>query len=261
MGLRFAMGRTFDLENASDQQEGIIVNKTFIERVGMTDPIDKVVVLHNVRRRILGVIENHIDNLYRSKEPEPFVFYPAAKNQYISLLVKTEPVDLVETQKFLEATWKEILPGKPFESQFQQDILTKDSKHMNGNMEKIFFFITVLGGLLSASGIFALASLNVIKRTKEIGIRKALGATVNSVVGLLNREFVIVLLAAAIVGSGAGYYETNALLGILYAYHIAVGIVPVIISAVFISGVGVLTTTATIVKAARSNPVDSLRTE
>jgi ABC-type antimicrobial peptide transport system permease subunit len=261
MGLRFAMGRSFDLEKASDQHQGIIVNKAFIERVGMSDPIDKVVVLHNVRRRILGVIENHIDNLYRSKEPEPFVFYPAAKNQYISLLVKTEPADLIETQKFLEATWKEILPGKPFESQFQQDILTKNSKQMNGNMEKIFFFITLLGGLLSASGIFALASLNVIKRTKEIGIRKALGATVNSVVGLLNREFIIVLSAAAIAGSTAGYYATDKLLGTLYAYRIGVGIIPVMVSALFIFGVGILTTSATIIKAARSNPVNSLRTE
>ena len=132
---------------------------------------------------------------------------------------------------------------------------------MNGNLEKIFLFITVLGGLLSASGIFAFASLNIVKRTKEIGIRKALGATVSNILGLLNREFVIVLLLAALVGSVGGYYATKALLSILYAYHIGVGILPVTLSAAFIFGIGILTTSATILKSARSNPVHSLRTE
>ena len=261
MGLRFMLGRPFNLENASDQKEGIIVNQAFIDRVGMTDPIDRVVVLHDGRRRILGVIENHIDNLFRSKDPEPFVFYPTTKAKYVTLLVKTEQRELAETQKYLEATWKEIFPGKPFESQFQQDILLKGSKRMNGNMKKIFLFITVLGGLLSASGIFALASLNVIKRTKEIGIRKTLGATVSNILALMNREFVIILLVAAILGSVGGFYATNALLGILYAYHISVGILPVLLSATFIFGIGIFTTTVTILKAARSNPVHSLRAE
>lgn len=261
MGLRFILGRPFNLENASDESEGIIVNKAFIERAGLEDPIDKIIVLHKVRRRILGVIENHIDNLYRSKEPEPFVFFPAAKHQYITLLVKTERSDLVETRKYLEATWKEIFPGKPFESQFQQDVLLDNSKQMNSNMEKIFFFITVLGALLSGSGIFALASLNVIKRTKEIGIRKTLGASVSNILGLMNREFLIILLLASVAGAVGGYYATNTLLGILYAYHISVGILPVVLSAIVIFAIGMLTTSTTILKAAKSNPVNTLRTE
>ena len=128
------------------------------------------------KRRILGVIENHVDNLYRSKDPEPFIFYPAGKNQYITLLVKTEKADLPEIQKYLEKTWKEVFPGRAFESQFQEDLVLKDSRNANANLEKIFLFITVLGGVLSSSGIFALASLNIAKRTKEIGIRKALGS-------------------------------------------------------------------------------------
>lgn len=261
MGLRLVDGRPFNLESASDHAEGAIVNRAFVERTGLVDPIDKVILLHKVRRRILGVVENHIDNLYRSKDPEPFVFFPLGKNQYNTLLVKTEREDLVETQKYLETTWKEIFPGKPFESRFQQDLLLDNSKKMNANMEKIFLFITILGALLSASGIFALASLNVLKRTKEIGIRKTLGATVNNILGLMNREFVIVLSLAAIGGSVGGYYATDRLLQELYAYHIGVGVVPVLLSAMFIFGIGIFTTSLTILRAARTNPVNTLRTE
>jgi len=261
MGLRLAEGRTFNLENTSDQEEGVIVNKAFVQKTGLTDPVEKIVVLHDVRRRILGVVENHVDNLYRSKEFEPFIFYPAGKNQYITLLVKTSHDELKAVQKDLEATWKEIFPTRPFESQYQEDLVLRGSRETNANLEKIFLFITVLGGLLSASGIFALASLNIAKRTREIGIRKALGASVNSIVGLLNKEFVIVLIIAMIVGSVGGYYATNALLSELYAYRIPVGIMSVALCALAIFGIGMVTTSATIFSAARANPVDTLRTD
>lgn len=150
MGLRLAEGRAFNLENTSDQEEGIIVNKAFVEKTMLQDPLEKIVVLHDVRRVILGVVENHIDNVHRAKEPEPFVFYPATKAQYVLLLVKAEKSDLPEVKKYLEKTWKELFPTKPFESQYQDEAVLKDSRETNANLEKIFLFITVLGGLLSA---------------------------------------------------------------------------------------------------------------
>lgn len=261
MGLNVVQGRNLNLDNASDVKEGVIVNRAFVERTGMKDPIDQIIFLHNSKHFIAGVIENHIDNLYRAKAPEPFVFYAAGKEQYITMVVKTEHSDLLATQKSLEATWKEIFPARPFESQLQEDVVLGNSRQLNTNLEKIFIFLTILGGLLSASGIFALASLNVAKRTKEIGIRKSLGASVSSVVGLLNREFVVVLSIAAVLGSVGGYYATNALLGIIYAYHISVGLAPIAGCAAFIFSVGIFTTSSTIMKAAKTNPVETLRSE
>jgi ABC-type antimicrobial peptide transport system permease subunit len=197
----------------------------------------------------------------RSKEPEPFVFYPAGKNQYINLIAKADKGDLPEVQQYLEKRWKEVFPTQPFESRFQDDLVLQNSRRVNGNLEKIFLFITVLGGLLSASGIFALASLNVAKRTKEIGIRKALGATISNIVGLLNKEFTIVLIIAAIIGSVSGYFLIDALLSNIYAYRIPVGIIPVMLCAFTIFAIGILTTSTTILRAAKSNPVDTLRSE
>jgi ABC-type antimicrobial peptide transport system permease subunit len=261
MGLKLTQGRTFNLENATDQDEAVVVNKAFVEKTGLVDPIDKIVTLHDKRRHIVGVLENHIDNLYRSKEMEPFIFYPAGKNQYVNLVVKTEHENLPEIQKYLEKVWKELYPTKPFESKYQEELLLGESRNVNANLEKIFLFITLLGGMLSASGIFALASLNIAKRTKEIGIRKALGASVNNIVGLLNREFTVILVIAVILGSVGGYFLTGALLAQIYTYHIPVGIVPVLLCAFSIFGIGILTTSSTILKAAKTNPVDTLRSE
>lgn len=261
MGLKLEQGRTFNLDNATDQAEAVVVNKAFVERTGLTDPIDKIVTLHDVRRHIIGVLENHVDNLYRSKEMEPFIFYPAGKNQYVNLVVKTEHENLPEIQKYLEKVWKELYPTKPFESKYQEDLVLAGSRELNANLEKIFLFITLLGGLLSAAGIFALASLNIAKRTKEIGIRKALGASVNNIVGLLNREFTIILTIAVILGSVGGYVLTGALLGEIYKFHIPVGVATVVLCAATIFGIGIVTTSATILKAAKTNPVDTLRSE
>ncbi|MBL0742343.1 ABC transporter permease [Chryseolinea lacunae] len=261
MGLKVVQGRNLNLDNASDVKEGVVVNRAFVERTGMKDPIDQIIFLHNGKHFIVGVIDNHIDNLYRAKEPEPFVFYAAGKEQYITMVVKTEHADLLETQKSLEKTWKEVFPTRPFESQLQDDVVLANSRELNTNLEKIFIFLTILGGLLSASGIFALASLNIAKRTKEIGIRKSLGASVRSVVTLLNREFVVVLSIAAVLGSVGGYYATNALLGVIYVYHIPVGLAPIVGCAIFIFLVGILTTSSTIMRAAKTNPVETLRSE
>jgi putative ABC transport system permease protein len=227
----------------------------------MTDPIDKIVVVHDVRRHVIGVIDNHIDNLYRSKEPEPFVFYPSTPQTNKLMLVRVEKEDLGETQKYLEATWKKLFPTKPFQSRFQEDVVLENTKKTNGNLEKIFLFLTVLGGILSASGIFSLASLNIARRTKEIGIRKALGASISNVVLLLNREFIVILSIAAILGGVGGFYATKLLMDEIYAYHIAVGIVPIVLCGVAVFAVGILTTSSTIFKAAKANPVDTLRNE
>jgi ABC-type antimicrobial peptide transport system permease subunit len=261
MGLRISEGRFLNLENVSDKNEAIIVNRAFLDKIAMKDPLDKIVTVHDKKRHIVGVIENHVDNLYRSKEPEPFVFYPADAKEYKMMQVKAEPSDLPGVKQYLEDTWKKLYPTRPFESQFQEEIVLGNIQRVNGNLKKIFLFLTVLGGLLSASGIFSLASLNIAKRTKEIGIRKALGATVSNVVMLLNREFVIILTLAGIIGAVGGFYLTNALLDVIYKFHIPIEVFSVVLCAIVIFCIGIFTTSVTILKAAKANPVDTLRSE
>ncbi len=261
MGLRISEGRFLNIENVSDQNEAIIVNRAFLNKVGMKDPLDKIVTVHDKKRHVVGVIENHVDNLYRARDPEPFVFYPADPKDYKMMQVRAEAKDLAGVKQYLEDTWKKLYPTRPFESKFQEEIVLADVQKVNSNLKRIFLFLTLLGGLLSASGIFSLASLNIAKRTKEIGIRKALGATVSNVVMLLNREFVITLTLAGVVGAVGGFYLTNALLDVIYKYHISIEIFSVVLCAVVIFSIGIFTTSVTIFKAAKANPVDTLRSE
>jgi putative ABC transport system permease protein len=262
MGFKFLEGRSFNMDIQSDVLEGLVVNQAFVDKLGLTDPLDKVIIVHGNKKRIIGVIDNHVDNLYRSKDPEPFALYGALPEQYKIFLVKVNnKSELGGVQKSAEKTWKELFPTKPFVSQFQDDAIMSNLKRLNGNLQRIFLFLTVLGGMLSASGIYSLASLSIAKRTKEIGIRKALGASVRNVLLLLNKEFVIILGIAAILGGVGGYYLTKMLMDEIYAYHIPIGVIPIVLCGLSIFAVGILTTCSTIYKAAKSNPVDSLRTE
>ena len=82
-------------------------------------------------------------------------------------MIRAEKEDLKSIHDFLEEEWQSMYPTKPFESNYQEDIVLAGTKQTNGNLKKIFLFLTVLGGLLSASGIYSLASLNIAKRTKR----------------------------------------------------------------------------------------------
>src|SRR5690349_8998110 len=151
------------------------------------------------------------------KNRNPFYFILRILTPIKIMELQADARDLPGVKTFVEETWKKVFPTKPIEIQFQEDIVLAETKSVNGNLKKIFIFLTILGGLLSASGIFSLASLNIAKRTKEIGIRKALGASVSNVVLLLNREFIIILSFAAVGGSVGGYFITKLLLGSIYA--------------------------------------------
>ena len=261
MGLRLIEGRFLDMDKATDRTHAIVVNKVFVEKTKLEDPLNQFVIVRGEKLRIVGILENHVDNLFRSKDPEPFVFYGSKPNEYEFMLVNTNPVNMKETREYVEGVWKEEFPDRPFEANLQEDNVLQGTRQVNGNLKKIFLFLTVLGGLLSISGIYALASLNVEKRTKEIGIRKVLGGSVAYIVKLLSREFAILLGIAALIGSVGGYFISGILLDEIYAFHISVGAFPLVFSSLVIFVIGILTTGWIITKAALANPVSSLRSE
>ncbi len=262
MGLKIVEGRFLDLNTTTDQTSSVVVNKAFLKHCDISNnPISSIVTIRGERMRIVGVIENHVDNLFRSTEEEPFIFYQSKPNEYQTMAVRCAPEDREEINEALEAIWQESFPEKPYFGNYQEDNILGGLRETNGNLKKIFLFLTVLGGLLSISGIYALASLNVEKRTKEIGVRKALGASLSNLVMILSREFAIILGFAALLGSVGGYYLSTGLLDEIYAYHISVGAFPLIFSSLIIFSMGILTTGWIITKAALANPVKSLRDE
>ncbi|MEM9329390.1 MAG: FtsX-like permease family protein, partial [Bacteroidota bacterium] len=261
MNFNFVGGQPIDLNRASEWNR-IVVNEQFVKMLQIQeDPIGKGVKVFGSTYRIVGVIENIIDKVTKAEDPEAMVFYPSVPEKWREVIVRTDANDLIETNHLLESTWKELFPTKPYVSRYQEDIVLGGMKQINRNLKNIFVFLTVLGGLLSIAGIYSLASLGVARRRKEIGIRKALGASVQRVAKTLNKEFGLILLVAVLLGSFGGYFAVSLLLDMVYPDHVPVGAGTITVAAAVIGICGLLTPTIIIVKAARANPVNALRND
>jgi putative ABC transport system permease protein len=229
-----------------------------VKRNGLTDPLQSKITVDGESLTIIGVVSDHLTNL-ESYNTENYIYRLAKPDQYQILIVRAEASTLPQTQRYIQQQWKKIFPGKPLRTDLQQEIVYQEANVYNHNLSRIFFFMTVLGCLLSVSGLYSMASLNMHRRTKEIAVRKVLGASVINVLKLINFEFAVILVIAAFLGGYGGYVLTDALLSDLYAQHISVNVMIVIGGGVIVFVIGMISTSLTIWTTANSNPVDALK--
>ena len=260
VGLHMTSGRDFIEGNQTDFESAAIVDENFAMNHKIINPIDAQLFYNDKPYRIIGVVKNHLSGLKQLDDSE-HIFMFAKPSDYKIMVLRTPPSKMLVLRSHLEKEWKSLFPGNPFESKLQDDIVYEEADGYNNNLKQIFFFITLLGCILSASGIYALASLNVQKRTKEIGIRKVLGASVGSIVQLLTKEFSIILMMAVVLGGSGGYFLTTALLGNLYAQHIEIRFITIVLCSLTIFIIGISTTSTTIFKTASDDPTKTLRSE
>jgi putative ABC transport system permease protein len=257
-GLQLISGR--DFSTGEPDLQSALVDQGFADSHGLADPLGTEIWQEDKAYRIVGVVSNHIRG-FKQRDHGDYVYLPVEEQLCTSLLIRTQAGQTGTVKKSIERTWKDLFPGRPFQCEQQTDLLYQEAAVYNKNLKDIFFFLTVLGCMLSVSGIYSLASLNTNKRKKEIGIRKVLGASVPGIVRLLNREFVMMLSAAVLAGGFFGYLLTNALLSNLYKQFVGVDSVSLLLGAAIIFLLGVTATSATILKVAVDNPSNSLRSE
>jgi ABC-type antimicrobial peptide transport system permease subunit len=256
VGLQFVAGKSFGDKDST----AVVVDENFVRRRNLTDVVGLKIEVEGVSYSIAGVVTNHLTDL-ESDNSEDYVYKLAKPASYQIMVVRAEAGSIVATKDYVDSEWRKLFPGKPLRTDLQRDILYEEANAYNHNLGKIFMFLTILGCLLSVSGLYSMASLNITRRTKEIGIRKVLGATVMSILGLINKEFAIILLIAGICGSFGGYYLTDGLLTSLYAQRISVEMLPVVLCSSFVIAVGLMATSITIWAAASDNPVKALKVE
>jgi putative ABC transport system permease protein len=254
VGLQFVSGRSFGEKDSTS----VVVDENFVRRRNLSDPLGTKVEIEGQQFSIAGVVTNHLTDL-ESRTDEYFVYRLAKPASYQILVVRADAKDLAGIKDYIDSEWKKLFPGKPLRTDLQRDILYEEANGYNHNLGKIFIFLTVLGCLLSVSGLYAMASLNIHRRTKEIGIRKVLGASISSILRLINKEFAIILLIAGILGGIGGFMLSDGLLSSLYKQRIEVGAISVVVCSTFVIVVGLTATSVTIWAAARDNPVKALK--
>jgi putative ABC transport system permease protein len=263
MGLELISGRDFSDDIAADSLS-VVVDENFIKNNFLSKEVLGARVEYQGRvLSVIGIVRDHLDGLLdkRSKTKD-HLFLKSSASAYRTMLVRVSDAEhLLTMQGMIQQKWSKLFPDRPFECKTQQHVVFDGVSQYTSNLKRIFLFLTTLGCLLSASGIYSLASLNVEKRMKEIGIRKVLGATVKNILFVVNRQFAIILLVAMILGGVGGALLTNALLKDLYAYHMSVSAMTVLFCGLTVFLLGLSVTSGTIVKAAIANPKDTLRNE
>jgi putative ABC transport system permease protein len=259
-------GRNFSKEYPTDPDEAIMVNEAAVKKLGWQDnPINKEIEMLTsltTRRkfRIVGVVKDyHFQSLH--EEIQPLILYNAIPEfgNYDRISVRVRPENIRETIGFLESKWVEFDSQYPLEYVFVDDQF--DSLYRaEERLGQLFGYFTALAIVIGCLGLFGLTSFTAEQRTKEIGIRKVLGASVSSVIRLFVLEFTKWVLLAVVIAWPIGYFVMSTWLQNFH-YRTNLGFSTFMLAAMLALIISLITVSYQSIRAALTNPADSLRYE
>lgn len=263
LGIQMLQGRNFSREFPSDLTDSAVVNEKFVEEMGIADPIGKYLgeffkeSSDFANFRIIGVVKDfNYESL--SKKISPIVLQLNKDESYDYAYVKFSG-SIQETIKILEREYKELAPHIPFEFSFlDEQVALQYQKEKK--WKSIISWASLFAVVIACSGLFGLTLLVVTKRTKEIGIRKVLGAPVSSIVRLISREFIWLVALANLIAWPVVYYSTHKFLQ-NYAYRIPIDIWTFLKAGFLALLIAFLTVSVHAVRAGVRNPVDVIKYE
>lgn len=259
-GITLLAGRNFSEKNALESEEAVIINETAAKELGWKDPLGKMYQVDWWAKngRVIGVVKDfHFQSLHRPIEALTLMFNPGGSTRYLSLKVNT--TDLSRTIASIKETVDSYMPDRPFTYFFLDDAFNDMYKTEN-KLGVLFRGFSALALFLSCLGLYGLASFTIERRTKEVGIRKVLGATLPGVFFLLTKEFLKWALLVNLLAWPTAFVFMNKWLQ-SFAYRIHLGVETFLFSSVITVAIALLTISFQTVKAGTANPVDSLRYE
>ncbi len=257
-GMEMVEGRSFSKEFTSDaESETFIVNEEAVRLMRMEDPVGKSFGFWGNIGTIAGVVKDfNFQSLHNQIKPFCICIYPP---YFRFMHIKIDAENVSEAIGSLEDTWKSINPDYPFEYHF----LDEDYETMyrsEQRLSKLLNYFTFIGIFISCLGLIGLASYTAERRTKEVGVRKVLGASVFNIIRLLSSEFFVLVLISNVFAWPTAYYFLNLYLE-NFAYRINIDWSVFIIAGLLTMLTALITVSFQAVKAAVTNPVESLRNE
>jgi putative ABC transport system permease protein len=265
LGIQPAAGRIFSAQFPADTNNRIIVNMEAVKQIGFASPEEAIGQRlffdwrgQSYNYTIVGVIKDfHFQDLHVPIAPYGFFLNNQPFYNYLVVHAKTPNISTLLGQ--LQKTWTALNPNEPFEYSFLDEDFQKNYDTENRRAAMVDFF-TMIAILISCLGLFGLATFSAEQRTKEIGIRKVLGASVTDVVSLLSKDFLRLVLIALVIAAPIGWYFMNKWLqDFAYRTHISWWIF--VIAGLFALVIASFTISTQAIKAALTSPVKNLRTE
>jgi putative ABC transport system permease protein len=255
-GMKVAKGREFRIANQDTLN--VIINETLAGLIGRENPVGENILRDSVSYRIIGVVRDFIyGDMYAKSDPAIFFCKPDYANYlYIRLKQNSDPEQAVSK---IGSVMKASVPGYPFDYHFVDDRFNQlfKSEMLIGKLSRIFAILAIF---ISCLGLFGLSAYTAERRTKEIGIRKVLGASVQGLAALLSTDFMKLILMSLVIAFPLAYWAMHKWLQ-NYAYRIAIDWTVFIFAGVAALLIALLTISFQAIRAAVSNPVRSLRSE
>jgi ABC-type antimicrobial peptide transport system permease subunit len=259
VGLKLIAGRDIDLIKYPLDTLSVVLNESAAKAIGFKDPIGQTLRYDNRNVTIVGVIKDFIIN--SPYEPvNPMIVIGSKRWWYNSLSFRLNPTNGVSRNLESAASiFKKYNPAYPFQYKFVDEEYNEKFKDevRTGTLAALFAGLTIV---ISCLGLFGLAAYMAESRSKEIGIRKVLGASVNSIIQLITKEFVVLVVIAIIIATPIGWYAMNKWLQ-GYSYRINITWLMFAVTAATAIFIAVLTVISQALKAALANPVKSIKTE
>jgi len=254
-------GRNFSRDFPSDSANSVLVNETFVKKAGWKNPLGQTINFwynNNKKYAVIGVVKDyHYSSLGEKIGPE--VFTMKKDNPYGMAFIKIKPNTAAASLNTIEKTFKQLFPLSPYRYTFMNEENRKNYE-AEAKWKQIMLFGAILTIFISCIGLFGLSVLAAEKRTKEVGIRKVLGASVKGVVTILSKDFLKLICIALIIAIPAAWMVANKWLQ-NYPYRITLSWWLFASAAILVILIAIVTVSFQAIKAAVANPVKSLRTE
>ena len=261
MNLKMDAGRLFNNDMQSDYNNAILVTGKYAAMYGWKpgEALGKEVHVDTAAYSIVGVLKDfQTGSLFMPAEPT--VMKLTKEDNYRYLIIQAKGSDLTSIYTTAEATWKHLFPAQPFNG-FYQDQITAESYRVSASIAKIFSWLAVVTTLLTATALFALISLTLLKRMKEIALRKVVGATPKDIFLLINKGYIWIVLAGTAFGCYIGWSVMRSLLNQIFRINAGIQPLTIVISIVVMLLIAFITTGIKIWYAIRTKPVTMLRME
>ncbi len=261
--LQMAAGRAFS-KNYPTDSSAFIINEAAVKEIGWGNPQNAIGKGFEwglgKKGKIIGVVKDfHYNSLQQKVVPVVIHIMPLYSGWYGYISVRLNTKDARQTINTLQKTWKQFLPGHPFEYYFLDEDYNKQyqTEQRLGNLSIIFSVLTIF---ISCLGLFGLVMVAVSQRTKEIGVRKVLGASVAGITALISKEFLKLVIIAIVITTPVAWWLMHEWLQ-QFAYRVQIGWWVFLIAGLLSTLIALITISFQAVKAAIANPVKSLRTE
>lgn len=261
MGMELLAGRNFSRDRPSDIKNSIVVNQALVKSMGWENPVGEQLPWKGEENpsTVVGVVKDfHFQSL--EVPIEPMLFHMDPEQGGVSdIAVKINTGEIGKTLSQLETKWAELTPFTPFNYWFLDDAI---AQQYNSYQEwlRIMGISTLIAILIACMGLFGLAGITAVNKTKEIGIRKVLGAGIKQIILLLNKDLVKLIVISMLLAAPVSWYIMEQWLAD-FAYRIDIGADVFLISTLVALLVAIVTVSYHSIKAATVNPVESLRSE